>query len=382
MSAPLDGILVVDFSQFLAGPFASLRLLDMGARVIKVENPDGGDLCRKHYLTDTEIDEDSTIFHAINRGKESISLDLKAPGDLEKARRLISRADIVIQNFRPSVMARLGLDYETARSLKPDILYGSVSGYGESGEWAGMPGQDLLAQARAGAMWLCGNANDGPVPFGIPIADIGAGANLAQGLLGALFRRATTSQGALVETSLLEALIDLQFEFLTTYANNGAIPPKRLRQGSAHGYLAAPYGVYRTGNGYLALAMNSLRELAKALDLPSLLEVASDQRPEFTARDEIFGRVQARLLTQSAATWESLLSAKGIWSARVLDWPEMLSSDAFGQLNMQSTIATRSEAVFTALRSPIRIDGQRAAAREIGPRLNSDYDSICAEFAL
>jgi len=236
MGAPLDGILIVDFSQFLAGPYASLRPLDMGARVIKVENPAGGDLCRRHYLTDTEIDEDSTLFHAINRGKESIALNLKAPDDFEKARRLIAHADVVIQNFRPKILARLGLGYDAVKALKPDIIYGSVSGYGETGAWSEAPGQDLLAQARSGIMWLSGNAEDGPVPLGIPIADITAGGNLAQGLLGALFRRATSGKGALVETSLLKALVDLQFAVSHNLLHQWRKTSGRLAKGSAHGY--------------------------------------------------------------------------------------------------------------------------------------------------
>ena len=164
----LEGITVLDMSQFLSGPFAALRLLDLGARVIKIERPDGGDLCRRLYLSDTEIGGDSTLFHAINRGKESFAADFKNPVDIAAVKRLIEKADIVIQNFRPGVIERLGLDYEAARKINPGIVYASITGYGSQGPWVDRPGQDLLAQARSGIMWLNGDPAEGPVPLGLP----------------------------------------------------------------------------------------------------------------------------------------------------------------------------------------------------------------------
>src|SRR5271166_2900957 len=154
--ALLEGLLVLDMSQFLSGPFAALRLGDLGARVIKIERPDGGDLCRRLYLTDTEIGGDSTLFHAINRGKLGFAADLKKAADVATVKALITKADVVIQNFRPGVIERLGLDYLSAKAINPGIVYASVTGYGEDGPWAMLPGQDLLAQARAGVMWLNG----------------------------------------------------------------------------------------------------------------------------------------------------------------------------------------------------------------------------------
>ncbi|PLU82729.1 CoA transferase, partial [Sinorhizobium medicae] len=154
---PLAGLVVVDMSQFLSGPYCSLRLMDLGARVIKIERPDGGDLSRRLYLSDTEIGGDSTIFHAINRAKESLAIDLKNEDDLAALKRLLAKADVMIQNFRPGVIERLGLDYEAVRAINPRIVYASISGYGEEGPWVKRPGQDLLAQARSGVMWLNGD---------------------------------------------------------------------------------------------------------------------------------------------------------------------------------------------------------------------------------
>ncbi|TIT47745.1 MAG: CoA transferase, partial [Mesorhizobium sp.] len=201
---PLTGLVVVDMSQFLSGPYCSLRLLDLGARVIKIERPDGGDLSRRLYLSDTEIGGDSTIFHAINRAKESLAIDLKDAADLAALRGLLAKADVLIQNFRP------GLDYEAVRKINPRLVYASISGYGEEGPWVKRPGQDLLAQARSGVMWLNGDEDQGPVPFGLAIADMLAGSAAAQGILAALVRRGVTGKGSHVETSLLEALVDFQ----------------------------------------------------------------------------------------------------------------------------------------------------------------------------
>ncbi len=215
----LDGLLVLDMSQFLAGPYASLRLRDLGARVIKIERPDGGDLCRRLYLSDTEIGGDSTLFHAINRNKESLALDLKNPGDLASLRELIARADVLIQNFRPGVVDRLGLGYDEVAKLNPKLVYASITGYGGAGPWVARPGQDLLAQARSGLMWLNGDDGQGPVPFGLAVADMLAGAAAAQGILAGLVRRGMSGRGAHIETSLLETLDTTKPDDLAIFHN-------------------------------------------------------------------------------------------------------------------------------------------------------------------
>ncbi|MEQ8342587.1 MAG: CaiB/BaiF CoA-transferase family protein [Marinovum algicola] len=371
---PLDGVTVVDFSQFLAGPYAALRLLDLGARVIKVENPDRGDLCRHHYVSATRVEGDSTLFHAINRGKESLTLDLKSIDGQQAAQRLVAGADVVIQNFRPGVIDRLGLGYEAAQALRPGLVYGSISGYGETGDWAGLPGQDLLAQARSGLMWLSGDRGQGPVPVGLPVADIAAGACLAQGLLAALFRQARSGVGAHVQTSLLEALIDLQFEFLTTWMSNGQTPPRRMRQGSAHGYLAAPYGVYDTAEGWLALAMTPLPVLTEALGRPALT-AELDGMDGFADREAIRAAVQAVFATGRAADWEAELAAKGIWCARVRTWEDMIAEGGPAVTGM-----LRPGAELARVAAPFRLDGQRPEPARRGPALNEHGQKLAAEF--
>lgn len=157
---PLEGVRVLDFAQFLAGPVAALRLADMGAEVIKVERPGSGDACRSMVVNDQRLGGDSLVFHTFNRGKKSLAADLKNPEDLACVRSLVAEADVMIHNFRPGVMERIGLGYDTVRELNPRIVYGAVSGYGTTGPWKDKPGQDLLVQALSGIAWLNGDAGD------------------------------------------------------------------------------------------------------------------------------------------------------------------------------------------------------------------------------
>lgn len=363
----LEGVKVVDLSQFLSGPYCSLRLLDLGADVLKIENPDGGDLTRRLYLSGATIGDDSTLFHAINRGKRTKVLDLKSDAGLADAADLIRNADVVIQNFRPGVIERLGLGYDDAKRLNPTVIYGSISGYGPEGPWANLPGQDLLAQARSGVLWLSGDRDAGPVPIGIPVADIMAGAHLAQGILAALFRRERGQIGAHIETSLLEAMIDLQFEFLTTYLNNGHRPPDRLVSGSAHGYQPAPYGLYPTADGHIALAMGSLAALADALELPALHALLESDvgNPGFECRDQIQSLLTARIAQDETITIERQLSERGVWCAKVLSWDDLLGSRAFEYLDMIQTC----EGGESLIKSPLRIDGLRPGVKGLAPEL-------------
>ena len=187
MTRPLEGLTVLEFSQFLSGPYAGLRLADLGARVIKIERPDVGDLCRNLYISDTDLEGDSTLFHAINRNKESFAANLKDPNDLQSVKKLIEKADIITQNFRPGVIERIGLDYKNVK-INPKIVYGTISGYGSDGPWSSLPGQDLLAQSRTGLVWLNGNGGEAPTPMGLAVADMLAGHTLVEGILAAVIK--------------------------------------------------------------------------------------------------------------------------------------------------------------------------------------------------
>jgi crotonobetainyl-CoA:carnitine CoA-transferase CaiB-like acyl-CoA transferase len=375
----LSGITVLDMSQFLAGPMAALRLSDLGARVIKIERPDGGDLCRRLYLSDTEIGGDSTLFHAINRGKESFAGNMKDPEDLKTIHALIAGADVVIQNFRPGVIERLGLDYDSANAINPRIVYGSITGYGAANEWRALPGQDLLAQARSGAMWLNGEADDGPVPFGLAVADMLAGNLLVQGILAGLVRRSVTGTGVHIETSLLEAMIDFQFEVLTTHLNDGGRLPKKSSVRNAHAYLAAPYGVYQCSDGWVALAMMPLAKLAPLLDLPALESYSSQEA--FSRRDEIKSTIGGKLRQKTVKAWLAILEPADIWAAEVLDWPKLMQTAAFRQLDMLQTVSRDGGVSVRTTASPIRVNGQRRKNDLAAPTIGKQSADIRAELA-
>ncbi|MBQ9350987.1 CaiB/BaiF CoA-transferase family protein [Phyllobacterium sp.] len=379
---PLAGLLVVDMSQFLSGPYASLRLMDLGARVIKIERPDGGDLSRRLYLSDTEIGGDSTIFHAINRAKESLAIDLKSESDLASLRKLLGKADVLIQNFRPGVIKRLGLDYDAVKAINPRLVYASISGYGEEGPWVGRPGQDLLAQSRSGLMWLNGDESQGPVPFGLAVADMLAGAATVQGVLAALVRRGISGTGSHIETSLLESLIDFQFEVLTTHLNDGRRLPKRSDFRSAHAYLSAPYGVYPTKDNYLALAMTPLPKLADLLSLDELAPYRDTPASWFTARDEIKRIIAQKLATQETEHWLSILEPADIWCAKVLNWEELMASEGFKVLDMLQRVDRADNVSILTTRSPIRVNGKRAKSDRAAPRIGEHSEAIRKEFGL
>jgi len=376
--APLEGVLVVDLSQFLSGPCASLRLADLGARVIKIEKPIDGDLCRKLYVSDVRLDGESTVFHAINRNKESLTADLKASEGREQVKKLIRRADVVIHNFRPGVIERLGLAYDMVREFNQQVVYGQISGYGQEGPWRDLPGQDLLLQSLSGLVWLSGDADQGPVPMGLAVADILCGMHLVQGILACLVRRSATGRGGLVEVSMLESVLDLQFETLTTYFHDGGQLPQRTACNNAHAYLGAPYGIYRTRDGYLALAMGSVLQLGELLGCEALLDY-QDPATWFTERDRIKAILASHLETRTTAHWLSVLEPADIWCADVLDWKRLLQHDGFKVLGMLQTVRRRSGTVYQTARCPIRIDGQRLYSEKGSPDLGEDTDRITTE---
>ena len=382
---PLSGLLVVDFSQFLAGPSASLRMADLGARVIKIERPGTGDLCRHLYISNLSLDGDSTLFHSINRNKQSYAADLKNPADLVRVRKLLMHADVMIQNFRPGVIDKIGLGYDAVRALNPRLVYGEVTGYGNTGPWRDKPGQDLLVQSLSGLPYLNGDASQPPVPFGLAVADMIAGAHLVQGILAALIRRGITGAGAKIEVSLLESLLDLQFEVLTTYLNDGGKAPERSAVNNAHAYLGAPYGIYTTADGYLALAMGSILRLGELLDCPALAGY-TNPASLFDQRDEIKSILVHHLKHQTTEHWLSILEPAVIWCSDVLTWDRLFAHKAFQALQMVQSVDGRpgspADSTMRTTRCPIRIDGQLLTSSIPAPRIGEHNQAIAEEFDL
>ena len=381
MTKPLEGLIVLEFSQFLSGPVAGLRLADLGARVIKIERPGLGDLCRSLYLSDTDLDGDSTLFHAINRNKESFAANLKDPSDIEKIKKLIKKADVITQNFRPGVIERIGLDYNEVKKINPKIVYGSVSGYGNEGPWKDLPGQDLLAQSRSGLAWLNGNGGDAPTPMGLAAADMLAGNYMAEGILAALFKSLKTGEGSLVETSLIEATLDFQFEVLTTYLNDGNRKPKRSSYNNAHAYLSAPYGIYKTKDSYIAIAMTPVPALGKLLGLDSIIQF-DDQKDWFVKRDEIKKLIGDWLILKNTQEWLDILQPADIWCSEVLEWDKLLQDEGFKVLDMIQEIKRPDGLSIKTLRCPIRINNEISKSSIAAPKIGENTLPISEEFNL
>ena len=377
----LEDIIVVDFSQFLSGPSAGLRLADMGARVIKIEKPGTGDICRQLYVSDTRIEGESTIFHAINRNKQSYAADLKKPEDLEKVKKLIRQADVVLHNFRPGVMERIGLDYETVKALNPRIVYGEVSGYGSEGPWKDLPGQDLLVQALSGLTWLSNNRDERPTPMGVSVVDILAGTYLTQGILAALYRRGLDDQSVLVQVSMMEAILDFQFEVLTCFYNDGRQLPVRSQVSNGNAYIPAPYGIYKTREGYLSLAMGDIPKLAELLQCPPL-GVFTDAAEWFDRRDEIKEILTRHLTTRTADEWLSVLQPADIWCAKVMDYSDLMQQVGYKVLDMELKVKTSNGLSLKTTRCPIRVDGMIAVSEKGAPLLGEHNELIDVQFGL
>lgn len=376
MDLPLQGLIVLEFCQYLSGSCAGLRLADLGARVIKIENPNGGDAGRKLAIKNLWVDDSSLLFHTINRNKESFTADLKNENDLQLVKKLITQADILIHNFRPGVMENRGLDYASVKKIKTKIIYAEISGYGKEGPWKNKPGQDLLLQSITGLTYTTGDGSDSPVPFGIAIADILSGAQLVQGIIAALIRRQKTGAGALIEISLLESLLDFQFELLTTYYTNSQAP-QRSYHNNGHPLLSAPYGIYKTSNGYIALAMMDIHALANSIKCKRLQTFSKEEA--FAQRDKIKVILSQHLALETTGHWLRLLQNDGLWAMEVFDWEKMMNHEAYQCLQMEQTINVAGKKI-TTTRCPIRIDGEKLYADKPAPTLGENNETIIGEF--
>lgn len=376
---PLEGLVVLEFCQFLAGPSAGLKLADLGARVIKIERPVKGEACRQLSIKDLFVDDSSLLFHTINRNKESFAADLKNPEDLILVKKLIAKADIMTHNFRPGVMDKIGLTFDDVLNINPKIIYGTITGYGDKGPWANKPGQDLLLQSLSGLSWLSGRKSQEPVPFGLAVADLMCGNHFVQGILAALLKRAKTGKGVLVEVSLLESVLDVQFEAITSYLNDGGQQPQRSDvKGSAHAFLSAPYGVYQTQDGYISLAMGDLLFIGGILEID--FQKYTDKRKWFSQRDEIRALLTERLNTQTADYWIELLQKEGIWCGKVLNYQELDSQPFVNELELKQTVQNSAGETLVTTRSPIQLDGKILTSTKAAPKVGEDNLTIHEQF--
>lgn len=317
----LDGYRVVDCSIAMAGPFAAQRLGDLGADVIKVE-PVAGEWQRFASAGGAKGNRINVSFLSLNRNKRSLAVDLKSPDGAEVVRELVASADVFLQNYRPGVAARLGLDYESLRAINPSIVYVSISGYGEDGPYRDRPGQDLLLQAMSGAMLSAGRRGEPPTPAGQYLADAVTASTAFEGVLAALLHRERTGEGQLVTVNMLDALTTLQMQELSVFTVGG-VPQERGDEPNAHVYIRAPYGVFATSDGYLALAFADLETLGTVIGEPGF--AGMDPEVEgWTHRDELYAATEARLATDTSEHWIAALLAAGIWAGPVYGYQDLV----------------------------------------------------------
>lgn len=318
----LQGYRVIDCSIAMAGPFAAQRLGDLGADVIKVE-PTAGEWQRFAAAGGAKGNQVNVSFLSLNRNKRSLAVDLKSDGGRTLVRELIAGADVFLQNYRPGVAARLGLDYETLVEINPSLVYVSISGYGEDGPYRDRPGQDLILQAMSGAMLSAGRAGEPPTPAGQYLADAVTASTAFEGVLAALLHRERTGEGQLVTVNMLDALTTLQMQELSVYTVGG-VSQERGKEPNAHVYIRAPYGVFETADGYLALAFADLDTLGELFDDPSLRGLDAEEHG-WTHRDELYATVAGHLKGRPTQAWLDLLLPAGVWVGPVYGYEDLVN---------------------------------------------------------
>ena len=375
MQLPLKDIVVLEFCQYLSGPCAGLRLADLGARVIKIEHPQKGEAGRKLAIKNMWVDDSSLLFHSINRNKESFAVDMNNEEDMVWLKKLIAKAQVITHNFRPGVMEKKGLGYETIKQINPSIVYTQISGYGEKGPWNHKPGQDLLVQSLSGLTYTTGSYDDAPTPVGLGIGDYLCGNQAVQFIIAALIKAKKTGKGSLLQLSLLETLIDFQFEFFTTFFQSEKVP-QRAAFNNANPLLSAPYGIYKTADGYLAIAMMPLAKLNQALQCEALYVYSEDDA--FSKRDEIKNIIAQHLLTESNQYWLQKATALDLWIMPVLNWNEMISSGGYQVLDMEQKINLNKNKSFITTRCPIRINNKILKSAKSAPQIGESNINIKA----
>jgi len=319
MSGPLKGLRVADFSQLVQGPSATQLLGDMGADIVKIE-PRAGEWSRGWSIGDTFIKGESLSYLAFNRAKRSITLDLKAEEGKEIARRIIKSSDLLIENFRPGVMDRLGLGYEALSAKQPALIYCASSGWGQDGPYEARPGQDLLAQSIAGVLMLNGTADDPPVPVGIGLADLTAGLHIVIAVLMALYERSRSGKGQRLDVNLLNSMLHQTTQELTLYMNT-LREPQRSAAGIGHPYVGAPMGVYKTKDGYISIAMMPVGKIGELVGVSGF--EGNDSRNVTANRDDVKRKLEKGFAQKTTSELMDIFMKADIWAAPVNTFPEV-----------------------------------------------------------
>ncbi|SDR23462.1 CaiB/BaiF CoA transferase family protein [Paraburkholderia tuberum] len=372
----LEGIKVLSFTHFLQGPAAVQMLADVGAGVIKIEPP-GGAFERSWTGFDAYVEGVSMFFLLGNRNQRSISLDLRDERAREIVWRLIKEADVLIENYRPGVLQRMGFGYDDVREINPRLVYCSCTGYGSSGPYLKRPGQDLLLQAISGMTMLSGEADSPPTPVGSAIVDQHAAALAAFGVVAALQARERTGKGTLVESNLLNAALDLQIEPFTYYLNKGPLWP-RTNPPTGSRFHPSPYGVYRTLDGWIAVSLTPTEKLAAALSQP-VLAGFSHPKDNVRRRDELNRIVYDALTARTTADWMTTFDEHDIWYAPVNDYPQVEADPQVAHNRIIMEVEHPQAGPIRLLAHPVRYDGAAPPLTRQPPRQGEHTREVLAE---
>lgn len=377
----LDGMRVLDVSQVMAGPFCCLLLADMGADVIKVEKPDGGDDSRR--MAPPFVGGESAAFLAINRNKRSLALDLKRSEGKDVFQRLAAKADVLVENFRPGTMEGLGLGYAALSADHPELIYCSISGFGQTGPYRERGGFDLVAQGMSGLMSITGHPGEPPVKVGVPISDLNAGMYAAYGVLCAYIRRLRTGQGQQVDTSLLEGGIAYTFWESASYFATG-LPPAPM--GSAH-RLAAPYQAFRTSDGYInvgAANQSNWEKLARTLERSDLLGDArfADNPSRTVHAAELAAELDKSFATRPAAEWLARLEGAGVPAGPVYDMAQVYADPQTRAREMAVELDHPTAGRIKNIGIPVKLSKTPGSVRRAAPTLGQHTDDVLGELGL
>lgn len=374
---PLAGIRVLDASQMMAGPLCGMRLGDLGAEVLKIEPPAPGEWTRTHGFAGAQIKGQTTAVLGLNRNKKSVTLNLKNPEGRNAFYELVRKSDVFIQNFRVGTAARLGADYEQLREINAAIIYCSISGYGETGPYAGRPGQDLVLQGYSGSMWSVGKRSDPPQPGALWAIDAMTAYQAAIGILAALHHRTRTGIGQKVSVNMLGVAMDAQSQELTTHLNLGLLPV-RPDAPTAHAWVHAPYGAYATADGWIVLAMAPISALGEALD-DDLLRAMTAWDDGATRREEIMRRVAAATPGKSTAEWLAIFDSVNVWAGPVYDYADLVNDPHVIATDMITSVQHATIGNLRMPNVPILFSETPACVRSAPPLLGQHTEEVLAE---
>lgn len=380
MGGPLTGIRILGFTHFAQAPFAMQLLGDLGADVINIERPGTGDFNRT-FFPDEKTGNESPFFMSLNRNKRSIVLDLKNTASREVIEKLIKRSDVVVCNYRPGVLNKLGLGYEDCKKINESIIYCEASGFGSTGPYANQPGQDLIIQSISGYTSICGT--DGmPMTGGVYVIDMYSSVILACGILSAIIHRMNTGHGQKVEVNLLNSAFHLQSQEYTYFLNTGNLP-KRPEKYTGHVYQEAPYGIYKTLDGYISISANmyekEIKRFGEILEIDNLNEIMPNKKVMIENRDEIYEVISEVIKKKPSDYWLQKFKAEGFWCAKTntydeaINDPQVIHNDVIKEINHPKAGTIR------VIGTPIKFSETPPEIRMHPPLLGEHSESILSE---